>query len=395
MTSAVAARPSAASSSGPGGSHIAALDGVRGLAILMVMAVHFIGDQTAVIGLERVMTKLGNYGVWGVDLFFVLSGFLITGILSDSKAKPRFFKNFYVRRTLRIFPIYYAVLVILFLVLPFVPPLYPAGLAESTRHQQWVWLYGTNIYLAIKDSWALPYISHFWSLAVEEHFYLVWPLIVFWCSRTTLLRVCIAAILIALALRIGLACAGAGEVTQYVLSPCRLDALCAGSYLAVAARPAGTGALVRASRPVLYVSGAVVVALSAVHVATTSLDALTLPLRTTVIAFFFAALLIRSISVDRTSLLGRFFTNRMMRFFGKYSYGLYLFHGIIGYAMVDLRTQAWMSETLGSHLLAMVAYVLVGAAASVIVAVLSYELFEKHFLLLKDRFAPSAQRSPA
>jgi peptidoglycan/LPS O-acetylase OafA/YrhL len=78
-----------------------------------------------------------------------------------------------------------------------------------------------------------------------------------------------------------------------------------------------------------------------------------------------------------------------MCFFGKYSYGLYLFHGIIGYAMVEGGTQDWMTAALGSHLLAMLVQALAGAAASLIVAVLSYQLFEKHFLVLKDRFAPS------
>jgi peptidoglycan/LPS O-acetylase OafA/YrhL len=386
---------SAASRSSTGGSHIAALDGVRGLAILMVMGVHFIGDQEPVTRFEHFLQRLGNYGIWGVDLFFVLSGFLITGILYDSKLKPRFFRNFYVRRTLRIFPIYYAVLAVLFLVVPLVPVLRTAALEESSRHQAWAWLYGTNIYLAIKDAWTLPYIGHFWSLAVEEHFYLVWPLVVFACSRATLLRVCVGAILSAIALRIGLALTGFGEVTQYVLSPCRLDALCAGSFLAVAARPAGIVTLVPASRPALYASGAVVLALSALHVATTSLDAVTLPLRTTVLAIFFGALLILSISVEPMSLLGRFFTSGTMRFLGKYSYGLYLFHGIIGYVLVERGTQEWITSIVGSHLLGMAAYAVGGAGVSLLVAILSYELFEKHFLRLKDRFAPSEQRPPA
>jgi peptidoglycan/LPS O-acetylase OafA/YrhL len=381
---------SGASSSGTGsGSHVAALDGVRGLAIVLVMAVHFLGDQTAVTRFERLLTKLGNYGVWGVDLFFVLSGFLITGILYDSKPRPRYFRNFYVRRTLRIFPVYYAVLVVLFVVLPHVSALYPATLAESARHQAWVWPYGTNIYLAMKDDWALPYISHFWSLAVEEHFYLVWPLVVFACSRPALLRVSVGAMVFALALRTTLALAGAGEVTQYVLTPCRLDALCLGAFIAVASRPGGVTSLARWSNPVLYASGAVVLGLSALHVVTTSPDAITLPLRGTVVELFFGGLLVKSVTAERVTLVGRFFTSRTMRFFGKYSYGLYLFHGIVGYAMVERGMQGRIAAALGSHVLAMVAFALAGVVASLVVAVLSYELFEKHFLRLKDRFAPS------
>src|SRR5215470_15487207 len=140
------------------GGHLPGLDGVRGLAILLVLAVHFVGNATPVSFGERIAVKLGNYGVLGVDLFFVLSGFLITGLLLDSKGRPRYFRNFYARRTLRIFPLYYAVLAILFLVLPLVVAL-PAPLEDARRHQIWLWTYTANFYIASKASWwALTYV---------------------------------------------------------------------------------------------------------------------------------------------------------------------------------------------------------------------------------------------
>src|SRR6476659_9050680 len=86
------------------GKFVPELDGVRGLAILGVMALHFFGEITPTTVGERAVVKLTGYGLWGVDLFFVLSGFLITGILLEAKGKPRYFQNFYIRRTLRIFP---------------------------------------------------------------------------------------------------------------------------------------------------------------------------------------------------------------------------------------------------------------------------------------------------
>src|SRR6267143_2299610 len=142
-------------------SHVPALDGLRGLAIIMVLFVHFIGDAQPYSAFERILMKASNYGMWGVDLFF--SGYLITGILYDSKGSAHYFRNFYMRRVLRIFPLYYGVL---FFVLPLFPSLVPTGLAESSCHQAWVWSYGVNLFIAQRGEWALPYISHFWSLAV-------------------------------------------------------------------------------------------------------------------------------------------------------------------------------------------------------------------------------------
>src|SRR5690349_24799576 len=103
-----------------GEAHVLELDGIRGVAIVAVIAAHFLGlmlehPQNLV---ERLVALVSGYGMWGVDLFFVLSGFLITGILWDSKESPRYFKAFYMRRTLRIFPLYYGVLLLLLVLIP-------------------------------------------------------------------------------------------------------------------------------------------------------------------------------------------------------------------------------------------------------------------------------------
>lgn len=386
------ARPAGSDAPPP---RFAALDGLRGLAILMVLFVHFIGDETPRSTVESLMVKLSNYGIWGVDLFFVLSGFLITGILYDAKTSPHYFRNFYVRRTLRIFPLYFGVLFVLFGVLPLFPAAYPARLAESARHQAWLWTYTSNLYLASARSWALPYVGHFWSLAVEEHFYLVWPLVVLASSRTTLLRVCAFCTAFALGLRCALSLAGAGDVALVVLTPGRLDALCVGGALAIVVRSVGMERAARYARPALFALPALVLVVSAWNATQGSLRDVILPVRGTLVGISFGATLLASLVEPPTTWAGRVLHSRALHFLGKYSYGVYVFHGVIAFALQEHHVLDALAGALGSHLLAMIVQAVAGAGVSLLVAIASYELFEKPFLQLKDRFAPSTRPRPA
>jgi peptidoglycan/LPS O-acetylase OafA/YrhL len=144
----------------PSGVHIPALDGLRGMAILAVMAFHF--------GLGAIPYAGGLFSAgWaGVDLFFVLSGFLITGILSDARGLPSFFTSFYARRALRIFPLYFGVLAVVFLTIPKVLPT-AAVHFQGPGGQRPFWLYYSN-FAVYFYGWPAHPVSHFWSLAVEE-----------------------------------------------------------------------------------------------------------------------------------------------------------------------------------------------------------------------------------
>ncbi len=128
--------------------HMPALDGIRGLAVLMVLVFHFVGQMLPTNWVERAIVGVTKYGSFGVDLFFVLSGFLITGILYEARDKPHYFRNFYMRRVLRIFPLYYGVLVLVFFVAPLIPPLRGPTLDYLLDRQAWAWLYAVNIYIA-------------------------------------------------------------------------------------------------------------------------------------------------------------------------------------------------------------------------------------------------------
>ena len=131
-------------------------------------------------------------GWLGVDLFFALSGFLIAGIIYDAKGKKHFFRNFYMRRTLRIFPLYYAYLVAFVVVLGVAQQFHgpSAVLARALHESIWAFAYLTNVEIALKGTSINAGLNHFWSLAVEEQYYLMWPLVVFFLNRNQLQRVC-------------------------------------------------------------------------------------------------------------------------------------------------------------------------------------------------------------
>src|SRR5438445_1418758 len=187
--------------------------------------------------IDRLDFLISRTGWIGVDRFFVLSGFLITGILYDAKESNHYFRNFYVRRVLRIFPLYYGALIIFLVVLPWLRPGNPA-VQSMTRDAVWYWTYLSNVRIA-HNGGDFGAIGHFWSLAIEEQFYLIWPVVVLALRRRQLQACCLACVIGALFVRVGLNVAG-NETAAFVLTPARIDALAVGAYLALSARgPAG------------------------------------------------------------------------------------------------------------------------------------------------------------
>jgi peptidoglycan/LPS O-acetylase OafA/YrhL len=370
------------------GGHMPALDGVRGLAILMVLVLHFVGNSTPTTRVEAVVVWAANYGAYGVDLFFVLSGFLITGILYDARSKPGFFKNFYMRRVLRIFPLYYLVLVVLFLVVPLVPWFANSGgLAEIRAHQAWVWLYGLNIFDGIRGRYSMPYIDHFWSLSVEEHFYFFWPLLVYALARRPrwLMATSLVLGLTALVGRVVASVAGVSPVTIFVLTPFRLDGLAIGGFLAVLARqPGGPQAIMRWNPRIAALAGGALLS-SFVWNRFTPLGAEWMrPVRGSLILVLLAAMLLWALTAEPRAMVARVFTSRGMTFFGVYSYGLYVYHHFFSYYFMTHGTEFTLAGMLGArHGLAVGVQAALGSVASILVAYASYHLFEKHFLVLK------------
>ena len=391
--------------------HLPALDGLRGLAIVLVLLCHFLpySDQPH-SAMGRLFFFVGRCGWCGVDLFFVLSGFLITGILFDAKNSAHYFRNFYARRTLRIFPLYYGVLAVIFIVIPLVHPAAFAGKAEqAVRHDQaWLWTYCGNLRMAMQqDMYAFGggwiNLNPFWSLSVEEHFYLIWPAVVFFCSRRTLLWISVACMVVGLVVKIDLSLLpGDHFASIYVLTPSRMDALACGALLALLMR--GPRAQARMvlwwARPVAVVCG--ILALLTISRGDANGPIIS-SLNYTLLALGFGGLLLWAITAPASSAVARTFTFRGLRTLGKYSYGLYVYHVTLLPLMDRLFGQRKMQRWLESHLhlghaaygLSVVLFILMAATASFAAAFASWHLYERHFLKLKRYFEYRRKPAPA
>jgi peptidoglycan/LPS O-acetylase OafA/YrhL len=186
--------------------HIASLDGLRGCAVLMVYLFHAVGsgppDQSSLV---RAIHQIALWGFAGVDLFFVLSGFLITRILIRTRESTNFYRVFYFRRVLRIFPLYYFALILVFFVLPGLTRVSPSlGLythAVPLSDQLWFWFNFSNLKTAFNPL-LVPLLVHFWSLAIEEQFYFLWPSIVRRVRGSFLAWICASGFILPLILRI-------------------------------------------------------------------------------------------------------------------------------------------------------------------------------------------------
>lgn len=364
--------------------HIAALDGVRGLAIGCVLAYHVTLGMTGQGLPARLLAKATSAGWCGVDLFFVLSGFLITGILLDAKDSPRRFRNFYARRALRIFPLYYGTLLLTFAALPWIRR-WTGGFEGVEETRTWLWLYGTNIVVGLRGTW-FP-LSHFWSLAVEEHFYLFWPAIVFWRDRRTVLWICAGMVVLALSARVYLV-TGHAVLAAYCLTVCRMDALAIGSVVALAARSSrGLEALGPLAVRTAWISATGLLAMIGWRTGFAFHDAVIQTIGYLLLDVLFAALLVLVLVAPAGGPLGGAMTFSPLRSLGRYSYGIYVYNSIVILIAEGLSLHARLVGWSGSVVLGRVLFVAIVVAFTLATAWISWHGFEKHFLKWKRCFA--------
>jgi peptidoglycan/LPS O-acetylase OafA/YrhL len=340
------------------------LDAVRGLAALIVV-MHNINLKYPLPFAPR----LFNDGWMGVDLFFVLSGFLITGILLDTKESEAYFKDFYARRCLRIWPLYYSLLIFMFILVPHFRPSDAHIVFEQKSSPWWAYPIFLQNFLVPIPTMAVGALAVTWSLAIEEQFYLVWPLIVRFCNDRQLRFITIAAICLSPALRY---CLSAHHVIIYSNVFCRLDGLMAGALLSLMIRDAEF-------IPVSFVRRAWILFAVATPLALISQE-----LNAAWIVFSFTALasvaFVYLAMFSSQPWLQTMLNGRLLIYIGTISYGLYLLHKI----PMDMAQSFHLDRYPG------LAFPAIFAAAFVL-AFLSWKFLEKPFLGLKRFFrsAPS------
>lgn len=373
-----------------GSTYIKPLDSLRAFAALSVVIFHynyFFFKSMPQTGLVHFYYSVLDFGWLGVDLFFVLSGFLITRLLLQQKNSEKYFKNFYIRRALRIFPLYYGVLVLYF-VLPLLLGRGSPASHEVSANQIWLWTYLSNFPHPLPE---LGDLGHFWSLAVEEHFYLFWPLIVYTSSPRRIQTICISTIAAVFALRFGMH--GFGFDMNYLgkNSFCRIDTILFGAWLAVWSLENSSSAIVHRCNGVLRYGVPVALANIAL-LAFTDLrytaikDILTLTMYPVYSAVFTALIGFVSFADLKTG-IWNFLNSRQLQYLGKISYGIYIFHLPCQRLASVLQMKLFPALPMYyEFFLVQVCWVAFQIAITIAVSALSWHTFESVFLKMKDRF---------
>ena len=364
--------------------HIPALDGLRGIAIILVL-LHHLTIYRPATGIDQWIASVPLFGWSGVDLFFVLSGFLITGILIDSRDSARFFSSFYMRRTLRIFPLYYLAVFLALVVLPQLSRLHKVLVGPYPMPSAWpYWTYLTNISVA-ERGFVHGLLDITWSLAIEEQFYVVWAVVVFLCPLKRLWMICVAIMVAGPIARNISVSADADTTATYVLTWFRLDGLLAGALLAWLVRRDWLPVLAPWAPTAAFagLAGIVMVIVNAGdswwwHPEMQRLGY-------SLIAITSSAMLVAALNPSATALWPRALSAGWLRAFGKYSYGLYLIHLPVMRAMRE-----WVFDPVDYDMLApwvgQGLFYVVATAPAFGLAWISWRVFEAPILSLKAKF---------
>jgi peptidoglycan/LPS O-acetylase OafA/YrhL len=363
------------------------LDGLRGVAIAMVVLFHYV-DLAVWGGAPRILNLLirpTSLGWSGVDLFFVLSGFLIGGILLDARESPNYFRVFYRRRAFRIFPLYFAFIIMTLIVAHFArsplsaffKPVIPFP-ALATFCQ--------NFWMAIHKELGPVAVNPTWSLAVEEQFYLTLPPVIYLVSKHRLIWVLTAGIVLAPLIRLAIFLTDRSFSTaMYVLLPCRMDTLLLGVAAAYLLRRPEAWEFARAHRRRLWVVTELLTVVCVLLLYTVSAtDPLTLLIGYDCVGLLFVFVLILCI-VDES--LAKVFQAKWLMGLGNISYCVYLVHPL-AFGLVFAQLNGYPNGGAISAI--------IGLVVTIVVAKMSWDWFEKPLVIYAHResYEPSASLSP-
>ena len=340
-------------------------------------------------GVERLWTQIAAVGWVGVDLFFVLSGFLITGILLDTSDSSNYFRNFFMRRVLRIFPLYYGTLAVILLLI-----------LSSFEGRTGYWFYLQNWHPLFYDSILPKILQPFWSLAVEEQFYLIWPFVVFFLPRKALRWFCGFTVITVLAAR----CYGIFQGTNlwliYTATFFRIDSLVYGALLAEILRvPRDRETLRRISLTVLATSIAALLAVTFLNNGFNMGGAWCQTFGYTLIALASAAIISLTLNAGPfMKPIVRTLECRVLRYLGNRSYAMYVFHMPVILFVGKFYESKW--QMTDQHSTGDFVSLIIAIAITVFLAELSWHAYEKHFLKLKRFFPrhseiPDSERHPS
>jgi peptidoglycan/LPS O-acetylase OafA/YrhL len=351
--------------------YIPQLDGIRGLAIILVISFHYLGS-----------ISLFSFGWCGVDLFFVLSGYLITSRLIVLQKQKKPLIKFYKNRALRILPLYYLTLIMFYAGFNLLVKKENLYLFDFYNHywltfvlflQNWSFIY----YDGVKAN----FLTHFWSLAIEEQFYLIWPFLLYTCFRQKYFyRLIIITVLLIIKTRTSLYLKypeWANYPRYFYNTFCRMDAFLIGGCLFLFQKK------IKVNLIATYSLAASVVIISGIYF--TGNASIANPFISTIgytlIAITFAGL-IYAATINTSKFVSTIFNYKWLRFTGRISYGLYIFHWIV-LRTLEPGLEKWLMQYNGKTAYGLSLFICL--AISYFISAMSYYCFEMHFLKLKSK----------
>jgi peptidoglycan/LPS O-acetylase OafA/YrhL len=349
------------------------IDGLRGYAVLLVVLFHYLNNSynnnISVNNVEKYISQITSYGWIGVNIFFVISGYLIGSILISNRKSTKYFSTFYLRRATRILPLY-----ILFLFVYIVTSKILGNLNVTLFENPialWnYFIFIQNFAMSQTGSFGPNGLTPSWSLAVEEQFYLVIPLIVFILSERKLLILGTFVIVCSIYFRV----TSENWYMEYTHFISRVDALFIGVMLAVVKYTEGESSKrILNLKFVLYFVGFCILSILIFYIK---------QVNHSLISYAFAGLLLFFMTLDARSILYKIIVNKCSLFLGKYSFFIYLFHQLINGCLFALLSKKNPSlDSLSDYAIEFTALILTSS-----LAVVSFEHFESKFISLGSKF---------